>query len=812
MIRQSGFEDYSKKTFFSSFDRVLGRNIFRILLVASLGAIVFVAVLGILNSSKLKKIFPQRDPYHLTSYSQKRAELYKKLETEEKTQNLYAELVDLAFLAGEIPEAEYFLGKCNPKDNLTLNLRTKINSYKNSRSKLEKYLFENGNYFDSDLTFPQAYELIDKILELCPTGAIHVRHLFLKGYLLLKEGRRSEARIVFDNLRKNGGDLAPTSLYLYAKTFMLDEDKSYGIEPFKEFISKYESSRLAPLAAVNLAKIFNSRNNPKEAIEILDSFIAKNPDSEYVPELILEKEQSLILMQSNESFKIITEALEKYPKSKPIFERANAIYDDWTNKKIDLKEQKLFLNVALVLIKNGRFYQSKKLLYALIPTLKGSDRAYGRYLLALRNHNAGERDSALKECNNAIQGGADKNLKSIIYKLMGDICSAKKDVSSAEKYYLKAIEIKGSSSDLALREIARTAYDNGWRAKAGQYYEKLINLFPNSTYVSEALNYLIVMAFYNQDNKATEKYSSLLIEKGIDYEDRLRGEYFLRRNGKSTSDYFRSHPLAYYSFIVDKGDVDMYLAPEKSYPSVNKYKLNLGWEYFLAGCYDLAEKEYQFINDETDPFAKMVLCYTAYYHKQFTDGIILTRDFMDGNYQASIEKGYMQQFYKKAFPIKYVEIIEKYAPQKGFPTSLILAIIRQESFFNPKVRSSSNALGLMQILPSTGRWIAQTNEQEKKYSSSKLTDPEYNIENGVWYLAHLRDVVGDNPGMILASHNGGPGNVGKWKGIFPVFDSDPALFYELIPARQTRNFVRYVLVNQRIYEKLYQMESENVYF
>jgi len=256
----------------------------------------------------------------------------------------------------------------------------------------------------------------------------------------------------------------------------------------------------------------------------------------------------------------------------------------------------------------------------------------------------------------------------------------------------------------------------------------------------------------------------------------------------------------------------MYLPPEKAYPSVNKFKSNLAWEYFLAGCYDLAEKEYQFLNDASDPYEKMVLCYTAYFHKSFTDGIIKTRDFMDGNFQASVEKGYMKQFYRKAYPMDYVDIIEKYAPQNGFQTSLILALIRQESFFNPKVHSSSNAIGLMQILPSTGRWIFQNNSQTGKFDSSKLTNPEYNIENGVWYLDYLREVAGDESGMILAGHNAGPGNLKKWKNMFPVYESDKYLFYELIPSRQTRNFIKYVLTNQRIYEILYKTSGEDIYF
>ena len=777
--------------------------------------LIIIGIIGffvISNLQKIQKRIPQKDPYNLGTTQKDRNDLYQKLAGGENDPDLFSNLAQVAFLQGEIPEAEYFISKCSPSSKNVISLRTKINAFKNARHELENYLYEKSHYFDGDFSFTGAYAPLDRIINLTDEGYIHVRHLFLKGYLLLREGRRSEARIIFEDLKLHGGVLADTSLYMYGKTFMEDTDKSGGVDPLKEYIQRNPESRLAPLAAVNLAVIYESLNQTPEAIKILDSALAKNPRSEYMPELLIEKVNCLQITSKDAGDEILIDLFDRFPSNKAAFDMAVRISDQWEAGSILLSKTKLLLSASAVLIENGRYIQSKKILDALKPTLKGERLAYALFLCAKRNYGSGDKDSGLTACEMAVKAGPGADLKSRIYALMGDIYGAKRDVVSAEKYYLKAADSNGAMSDLALREIARIAYDNGWRDKAWNYYKKLNDTYPNSPFDSESLNYLLVMAFYKGDSTSAGEYASKLAQKGTNFEDRLKGEYYLQRLKISNDEYFKKYPLAYFSFRLERVEPQMYLPPEKSYPEVDKFKSNLGWEYFLAGCYDLAEREYQFINDKQDPYAKMILSYMGYFHMQFKDGIILTRDFTDGNYQSQIEKGYAKWFYDKAFPMEHLDTIEKLAPQNNFPVSLILAIIRQESFFYDDVVSSAGAIGLMQIMPSTGKFVADNNGVGRSFTKEKLNNPELNIKYGIWYLDYIRSSVGDNTGMILASHNAGPGNLKRWEEMFPVYNSDPVLFFELIPARQTRNFVRHVLVNQRIYEKLYKMKGEEVYF
>ncbi|NQV56892.1 MAG: lytic transglycosylase domain-containing protein, partial [Rhodospirillales bacterium] len=130
---------------------------------------------------------------------------------------------------------------------------------------------------------------------------------------------------------------------------------------------------------------------------------------------------------------------------------------------------------------------------------------------------------------------------------------------------------------------------------------------------------------------------------------------------------------------------------------------------------------------------------------------------------------------------------------------LILALIRQESGFNPNAKSHAGARGLMQIMPRTASFVAK----DRRLRNSKrntLYDPEVNIDLGQKYIEILlkdERVDGDLFRMAVA-WNAGPGNLNKWLNKIKHGD-DPLQFIESIPSRETRIFVERVLANYWIY-------------
>ncbi len=132
------------------------------------------------------------------------------------------------------------------------------------------------------------------------------------------------------------------------------------------------------------------------------------------------------------------------------------------------------------------------------------------------------------------------------------------------------------------------------------------------------------------------------------------------------------------------------------------------------------------------------------------------------------------------------------------------AIARQESQFDPAARSHAGALGLMQLLPSTAREVA--NKVGIGFSVSRLTgDQIYNAQVGTDYYRRLLDRWGGNHVLAVASYNAGAGNVRKWvalNGDPRLPGADPVAWIEAIPFNETRTYVQRVLENAVVYDRL----------
>ena len=143
-------------------------------------------------------------------------------------------------------------------------------------------------------------------------------------------------------------------------------------------------------------------------------------------------------------------------------------------------------------------------------------------------------------------------------------------------------------------------------------------------------------------------------------------------------------------------------------------------------------------------------------------------------------------------------------PDGGGPEpALLLAVIRQESAFDPEAVSHAGARGLMQLMPSTAKTTAK--ELKVKYSRSNLTtDPDYNIKLGSAHLAHLLDQFNGSYVLALGAYNAGAPRVRQWlaaHGDPRSAEVDVINWIEMIPLAETRNFVQRVLEALRIYRQ-----------
>jgi soluble lytic murein transglycosylase len=151
------------------------------------------------------------------------------------------------------------------------------------------------------------------------------------------------------------------------------------------------------------------------------------------------------------------------------------------------------------------------------------------------------------------------------------------------------------------------------------------------------------------------------------------------------------------------------------------------------------------------------------------------------------------------FPLAYWETIRRESQTYGLDPYVVAGLIRQESAFDPNARSHANALGLMQIIPSTGQLVARR-QGLRKISPSQLFEPELNIRLGSSYLANLVQQFG-RVEYAAAAYNGGPARVSRWVRESPEQEIDE--WVESIPIRETRLYVQAVTRNAAHYRRLY---------
>ena len=158
------------------------------------------------------------------------------------------------------------------------------------------------------------------------------------------------------------------------------------------------------------------------------------------------------------------------------------------------------------------------------------------------------------------------------------------------------------------------------------------------------------------------------------------------------------------------------------------------------------------------------------------------------------------QYWQTLFPIAYKKIISNWSQKRQINPVLITSLIRRESRFQTSVKSVAGATGLMQLMPTTGAWVANKIGL-KNYS---LANPDDNVNLGTKYLKHIHQLYDNNSLLAIASYNAGPANVNKWINRYGF--EDPDVFVETIPFPETKNYVKAVFGGYWNYLRIYNPE------
>ncbi len=246
-------------------------------------------------------------------------------------------------------------------------------------------------------------------------------------------------------------------------------------------------------------------------------------------------------------------------------------------------------------------------------------------------------------------------------------------------------------------------------------------------------------------------------------------------------------------------------------------------KFLINNSFKLSEEKYEEFK-KNNPLAKSVIVLKELNRTKYTKDILRHLGDVDQNKTAEeismagvlaqeIERyDFAIQIAKNAsyknlnfLEISYpeIEVPKQIKDQKILDSSVILALIRQESEFDTSATSRVGAKGLMQIMPATARVLSKVTNID--FSREKLTrDKDYNLALGSYYISDLDDLFGSQY-LAFAAYNAGPNRVEKWiktHGDPRKKQIDAIDFIELIPFHETRNYVQRVSENINVYEYL----------
>ncbi|WP_456403141.1 lytic transglycosylase domain-containing protein [Persephonella sp.] len=403
------------------------------------------------------------------------------------------------------------------------------------------------------------------------------------------------------------------------------------------------------------------------------------------------------------------------------------------------------------------------------------------------------------------------------------------DYSDRYLYYKMVLNLKKRNYKEGMRYFYTIGKKSKWYPRAvysvilynrkydvqKRFFKKLINT-NKKKFINRAAHRLMKKSFYRQ-NYEDMKFFSRYIDKDFRfYSDKIwflflaeyrkgnfkKGAEILEKNLNLFSNKGKIYYWLYLSYKdIDKDKSFYYLKKAGSIKGNDFYSL---WAKKKLGISKVSLKVTSKLNIKYDKKIKLL--------KGLRESGLYKEGYLEGMYILRRNKNNLESMFSlySVYPeltARYFARIKKYYKfsfPKPFPektnSNLVYSIMRQESFFDPYAVSRSNAVGLMQIIPPTGKWIAEK-LKVKGFDVTHLFDINTNIKFGEWYINYLIKKFKGNLFHGIASYNGGEVIVKK------VLKNntfrDIAEFIEYIPYNETRNYVKKVYRNFIIYNQYY---------
>lgn len=671
--------------------------------------------------------------------------------------------------------------------------------------------------------------------------------IYYKANALASLNRHYEALLSLDRIAKEYQDspLIPPALLKMGSIFLNTADYQKAIEYFQRIIDKFPNHKETPQTLYNLAVCLENIGKDEDAQNILKQLWIEYPTDKY----------------TKSTFKPILTMDETYKWIQNLFKLGE--YKTVIKETLDLKENRfVMLNAKSSYYTKGYDGAIKNLKIILgnapenmIGNMIGNrigNKIKEEALFWLGKSYANIKDTekalaAYKEVLNSFSKGsyADEAIyrASILTKEQGDTASAIEMLEKLIKEYPSS-----QFRDEGIWQIAWINYENGEHKKAEKYLKSLEKT-SSDRFRKRAIYWQgkVLLKLGNKD-KAAEAFKKLSPEKQDDSAQNILSDmlpsyygmlakkalYDLGIDKNADIEYqpqtVSFNPLGAENPRIKKADELLAIngmlaaipAPKSGVKAsyINNqipYRDGTDKELFPypsrespqqdAGFFNLKEQAYmelESLNSKSsiNDFIHAGIIYknSGNIHRSYNIG----RSLLRNSSRLSILYPEFSTLLSIAHPLGYKNIVDEAAAAQQIDPYIVYAVITQESAFNETAVSRAGALGLMQIMPKTGKAVA-----EKLYGNDFKKDdlflPEINITLGARYLKELMEEFKGNIVLALAAYNAGPPAVKSWLKKRDYRDADE--FVENIPYQETRKYVEHVFSAYGAYKSIYGQES-----
>jgi len=707
---------------------------------------------------------------------------------------------------------------------------------------IENYRAGLGLYRQSD--YQQAISELLKVEYSTLNLPLYIKSQYILGDCYRRIEDWDRAIEVYKNLAIDDPILTDYSLFYLAETYRFKGENGESTAVYKRITENFPQSLIVSEVNYQIAQNYREIKDATSALIYYKNILEDSKDNQLKAKVLLELseiywQEKKYIDSLNSLYEILDEGYRLERNSEPEELLVRYFY----KIQEDLKEIEIpyhiMVKCADILFKYRQYNIAEGLYKEVIETFpEAFNIAEVYYKRARALHYKKEYREAVNQCEEIIARFPSGEITIKANYLGGNSLRALGERYLAidkyekiigqhpESYYARLSYLRLAESYFQLKETEKGI--SLWRELISKYpnsYESMTSLWNLARHYSNNNSYSEALDYYRE---LSERFSqSRLGDDALYWKGRILENMGLDEEAKIAYEKLvREYPLSYYTERISEQRSDISFAWPVSVFGKEDF-INL--EEFLKK-YDKIEGKGQLSLLKAELFEEI-----GFYRESIVElkgalnynsgNIFLLFKLSDVNkkgkdYNVSLNYteiifNYLEdnhqleylplELWQSLYPIYYEDTIRERALEYEIDPLLVLAMIREESRFNSWNESVAGARGLMQIIFSTGEWIAQKLNLED-FNDEMLFDPEVNIDLGCWYINYLNERFSNDSILVISGYNAGPGTTSKWLKQYDRADLDN--FVENVPYSETREHIKKVIKSYQMYRRLAQVLSE----